>query len=78
MIILISLYLVRYTTLWLIILTGGRKVWLATSHRPLKMRKSTRGALGVFDFAVRTQKIEGSIWSLEMLPTLTNFSRAYL
>lgn len=44
-------------------LTGGRKVPVATSHRPLKMRKSARGAPGVFDFAVRTQKMEGSMWS---------------
>ena len=45
-------------------LTGGLNVPVATSHRPLKMRKSASGAPGVFDLAVRTQKIEGSMWSL--------------
>lgn len=58
--------------------TGGRKVPFATSQRPLKMRKSAMGAPGVFDLAVRTQNIEGSIWSLLMLPTCANFSIAYL
>ena len=51
---------------------------VATSHLPLKMRKSASGAPGVFDFAVKTQKIEGSMWSFVILPTPMNFSRAYL
>lgn len=42
-------------------LTGGRKVSEATSHLPLKIKKSARGIPGAFDFAVRTQKIEGSM-----------------
>jgi len=49
----------------------------ATSHRGLKIRKSARGTPEAFDFAVRTQKMEGSMWSLEILPTFTNFSMAY-
>jgi hypothetical protein len=59
-------------------LTGGLKVFEATSHLGLKIKKSARGTPGALDFAVRTQKMEGSMWSLEMDPTLTNFSKAYL
>lgn len=42
------------------------------------MRKSASGVHGSRDFAVKTQKMEGSIWSTEMEPTLTNFVRSYL
>ena len=41
--------------------TGGRNVPVATSQRPLKIRKSARGTPGVFDLAVSTQKMEGSM-----------------
>jgi len=42
------------------------------------MRKSARGAVGSLDLAVRTQKIDGSIWSTEIEPTFTNLVRSYL
>ncbi len=42
------------------------------------MRKSARGACGSRDGAVRTQKIDGSMWSTEMEPTFTNLVRSYL
>ena len=48
------------------------------SHLGLKIKKSARGVPGVFDFAVRTQKMDGSMWSLVILPTPINFSMAYL
>lgn len=38
-------------------------MWLATSHLGLKIRKSASGAVVSRDGAVRTQKIEGSMWS---------------
>lgn len=41
--------------------TGGLKVPVATSQRGLKIRKSARGVPRVFDFAVRTQKMDGSM-----------------
>lgn len=41
--------------------TGGRNVCDATSQRGEKIKKSARGTPGVFDLAVRTQKIEGSM-----------------
>jgi len=44
-------------------LTGGRYVSDATSQRGLKIKKSVRGVPGVFDLTVRTQNIEGSMWS---------------
>ena len=44
-----------------VVLTGGRKVPSATSHLGLKIKKSANGVPGVLDFAVRTQKIDGSI-----------------
>jgi hypothetical protein len=50
----------------------------ATSQRGLKIRKSASGAVGSWDLAVRTQKMEGSMWSTEMEPTLTNLVRSYL
>jgi hypothetical protein len=53
-------------------------VWLATSHLGLKIRKSASGAAGSRLGAVKTQKIDGSMWSTEMEPTLTNFVRSYL
>lgn len=58
-------------------LTGGRNVFKATSHLGLKIKRSAKGIVGFFDFAVSTVNIDGSIWSFEMLPTLTNFSIAY-
>lgn len=59
-------------------LAGGLKVCDATSHLGLKIRKSANGIPGALDFAVRTQNMDGSMWSLEILPTLVNFSIAYL
>lgn len=53
-------------------------MWLATSHLGLKMRKSASGADGSREGAVSTQKMDGSMWSTEMEPTLTNFVRSYL
>jgi len=53
-------------------------VWDATSHRGEKIRKSARGAVGSLDLAVRTQKMEGSMWSTEIEPTLTNLVKSYL
>ena len=50
----------------------------ATSQRGLKMSRSVSAWCGIFDLAVSTQKMEGSMWSFEMLPTFTNFSIAYL
>jgi hypothetical protein len=50
----------------------------AISHLGLKINRSARDVPGVLDLAVRTQKIDGSIWSLEIDPTFTNFSMAYL
>ena len=57
---------------------GGRNVRDAISHLGLKINRSARGVPGVLDLAVSTQKIDGSMWSLEIEPTLTNFSIAYL
>lgn len=59
-------------------LTGGLNVCEATSHLGLKIRRSASGVPDVFDLAVSTQKMDGSMWSLDMLPTFTNFSSAYL
>ena len=42
-------------------LTGGLNVCDAISHLGLKIRKSASGVPGVFDFAVNTQKIDGSM-----------------
>lgn len=42
------------------------------------MSKSANGVFGSRDLAVSTQKMEGSIWSTEMEPTLTNLVRSYL
>jgi len=42
-------------------LTGGLNVPDATSHLGLKIRKSANGTPGCLDFAVRTQKIDGSM-----------------
>lgn len=53
-------------------------MWFATSQRGLKMRRSASGVPGVFDLAVSTQKMEGSMWSTVIEPTPTNFSMAYL
>lgn len=53
-------------------------MWLATSQRGEKIKKSARGAVGSRDLAVRTQKMEGSMWSTDIEPTLTNFVRSYL
>ena len=50
----------------------------ATSQRGEKIRKSARGAAGSRERAVRTQKMDGSMWSTEIEPTLTNFVRSYL
>jgi hypothetical protein len=53
-------------------------LWEATSHRGLKIKKSASGAAGSREGAVMTQKMEGSMWSTEIEPTLTNFVRSYL
>jgi hypothetical protein len=53
-------------------------LWEATSHLGLKIKKSASGAAGSLDGAVKTQNMEGSIWSTEIEPTLTNFVRSYL
>lgn len=45
--------------------TGGRYVWDATSQRGLKIKKSARGVPGVLDLTVKTQNIEGSMWSCD-------------
>jgi hypothetical protein len=50
----------------------------ATSQRGEKMRTSARGEVRSRDFAVRTQKMEGSMWSTEIEPTLTNLVKSYL
>ena len=50
----------------------------ATSQRGEKIKKSASGAVRSLDLAVRTQKIDGSIWSTEIEPTLTNLVRSYL
>lgn len=42
------------------------------------MAKSARATPGVFDRAVRTVKMDGSMWSLEMLPTEMKEARSYL
>jgi hypothetical protein len=42
------------------------------------MRKSASGAVGSRDFAVRTQKMDGSMWSTEIEPTFTNLVKSYL
>lgn len=50
----------------------------ATSHLGEKMSRSANGVFGSRDLAVSTQKMEGSIWSTEMEPTLTNLVKSYL
>ena len=42
------------------------------------MSRSANGVFGSRDLAVNTQKMEGSMWSTEMEPTLTNLVRSYL
>lgn len=50
----------------------------ATSHLGEKINRSASGAVKSRDLAVSTQKIDGSIWSTEIEPTLTNLVRSYL
>lgn len=50
----------------------------ATSHLGEKINRSANGAVRSRDLAVSTQKIDGSMWSTEIEPTLTNLVRSYL
>ena len=58
--------------------TGGLNVPSATSQRSLKIAKSASATPVVLDGAVRTVKIEGSLWSLLRLPAAMKASRSYL
>lgn len=47
-------------------------MWLATSHLGEKIRKSASGAARSREGAVRTQKMDGSMWSTEVCGVRVN------
>ena len=49
----------------------------ATSQRGPNQRKSARGASGLCDLAVRTQLIDGSVWSIDVVFCEENLVRSY-
>lgn len=57
---------------------GSRKVFVATSQRGPNHKKSHNGVSGSRDLAVRTVKIDGSVWSIDVLFWDENLVRSYL
>lgn len=53
-------------------------MFVATSQRGPNQRKSQSGVRGSRDLAVRTVKIEGSVWSIDVLFWEENLVRSYL